>query len=344
MIETSPLGSTLGRSLAPRGLRLALLLGLSIPVAISADDRPPATTPAAKSAPAAQVPDALSMGHFRTPRDSEDPEPASRPSPVRPGSPEGVSASDGRTAIVATAHGQELDSTVYPFHVVIADPRHLGFYSVGCFGEECTNPFLDRGIILSEDQSRYPEPASGCGPTAILNWLIWYQNTGLIPRSTRDSDENEYKIVTLRLIDQKICALKGHLRTAKDGANTTETIVVFDALMRELSKGQIRMDARVKAAPLAYQDLQEQSRGYRAGILVVQLFDTRNPPTGGFHAVAVVRTDARGTVSLANWGTYEIGRLVNKPDGQWFVPDDGEPPTMRLVQLITLVPFRPKSR
>lgn len=113
--------------------------------------------------------------------------------------------------------------------------------------------------------------------------------------------------------------------------------------MRELSGGKIRLHHEVKRAPLSRRDLLDQTRGYRAGILIVRVLNPGTARMGGYHAVALVRTDTTGRVSIANWGKYEHGHLFNEPDGQWFKTEDGILAPMKVESLVTLVPFYPKS-
>jgi len=211
----------------------------------------------------------------------------------------------------------------------------------GHYGVECTTRYQERGIVLSEFQGNYPAPLSGCGPTAILDWLIWYQNTGLLPRSTDTPDVEVYKRTTFALIDRQIAELRGRARTDFEGSNTMEIAVVFDRLVSELSRGRIRLACEIKDAPLSKQDLLNETHQYRAGILLAQVYDPMSPPWGGFHAVAVVRTDTEGRVSIANWGHYFNGSLIEKSDGQWFGAEDGSCAPLKIKSLMTFIPFRP---
>jgi len=231
----------------------------------------------------------------------------------------------------------------YPFYTIEPDAKSGNYRRQGHQGAECRNVYLQREIILSENQSSYRAPSSGCGPTAILDWLIWYQNSGLVPRSTQHSDTESYKRITYDLIDRKIAELKGHYRTDFEGTNTIEIIVAFDGLVRELSGGRIRLHCDIKNAPLSRGDLLNQTSHYRAGILIVQLYDPKAPPPGGQHAVAVVRTDTTGRMTIANWGKYENGQLVRRGDGQWFVTEDDSSPPMKVCSLLTFIPFRPTN-
>lgn len=232
---------------------------------------------------------------------------------------------------------------IYPFYTVEPIGSNGSYRRIGFRGQECINPNLERGIILSEDQSGYPVPDSGCGPTAILDWLIWYQNSGLVPRSTQHADLATYKRITFDLIDRRIAALKGHARTYSGGTNSTELMVVFDELVRDLSQGKIRLSCDQTDAPLSLRNLLNQTRYYRAGILIVQVYDPKAPPPGAFHAVALLRTDTTGRISIANWGKYEHGHLVQKSDGQWFVADDESTLPMKVRSLLTFIPFRPAA-
>ncbi len=75
----------------------------------------------------------------------------------------------------------------------------------------------------------------------------------------------------------------------------------------------------------------------------MQVFDPNSPPVGGYHAVAVVRTDTTGRMTLANWGKAQNGRLVQKSDGQWFVTEDDSVPPMKVCSFLTFIPFAPKN-
>lgn len=63
----------------------------------------------------------------------------------------------------------------------------------------------------------------------------------------------------------------------------------------------------------------------------------------GNHAVLCIRGDRSGMITLANWGQFSHGRLVNRPDGQWFIPRDPSQHELRINNLTTLIPFTPKG-
>ena len=231
----------------------------------------------------------------------------------------------------------------FPFQTMELMAGAQPYQMVGRDGTECVIHGADRGMLLSEHQINYPVPESGCGVTAVLDWMLWYQGTGLISRSNQYVDADLYKRRAFESIDRGIYQLRGRFRTAKDGPNTAELIIVFDGLVRQLSKGKIRLSPNTTMAPLSYQTLLDQTRGLRAGILVTRVYDgrKRGAPAGTYHAVALVRTDSTGRVSIGNWGDYQHGRLVMRADGQWFVPDNGAPTILKIDSLITLTPFRP---
>lgn len=228
----------------------------------------------------------------------------------------------------------------YPYYTVVAERGE--YHRKGFTGAECINHDLDRATVLSEHQVNYPNAISGCGPTAILDWVLWYQGSGLLPRYSRNADFDIYKMETFALIDREITQLRGHARTnsENDGTNTTEIIAAFSELVDTLSAGTIKLAFEIKPAPLTTKYLLEKTRSYRAVILILQIFDPSVRPFGGFHAVAVLRTDTEGTTSIANWGKYVQGSLVKKSDGQWFVPQDQTHP-MKVISLLTLTPVRP---
>lgn len=310
---------------------------------------PPSKTPdTPKQAP--PPPPAPVVAQTVTPMPVADP-PLAQPPPPPPSlvvTTEAISNSlpdDGRLHYADTAFIDEQDD--YPFHVAESrvDPntRTRLFYRMGMNGKEIRNPEPDaRRYILSEYQGDYPDPQSGCGPTAILDWLIWYENFGLVPRLNRTSDLNAYKHATFNQIDQKITEVKGQSR-ASNGTNLLEMVVVFDSIIQELSQGRTRLDFQIKQAPLHLRDFLNMTSDYRAGILVVQPQDPITKQLEKLHAVAVISADTDGVIATANWGQYWIGELVLRSDGQWLVSRDPSHQDMKIVALLTLTPFTPAN-
>jgi len=48
-------------------------------------------------------------------------------------------------------------------------------------------------------------------------------------------------------------------------------------------------------------------------------------------------------ITIANWGEFSHGSLVQRGDGQWFVPRDPSQHELRINQLTTLIPFAPSD-
>ncbi len=267
--------------------------------------------------------------------------------PVAPSPPPVISAQAGTTHYGDT---QFLNGASGNFSFYVAekrpDPRTgvNSFFRLGLAGREVPNAHPEtRRSMLSEFQGNYPVPQSGCGPTAILDYLIWYENFGLVPRSTKVADTVVYKRQTFDLIDRTIGQVKGEARNPVNGTNHLEMVVAFDRIMQDLSQGRVRLGFEIKPAPLKDADLLRVTTGFRAGIVSVQLQDPKTKSLLGYHAVSVVGEDTDGVIVLANWGGYWAGRLVSRPDGQWFIPSDPKNASMKIVALLTLIPFTPSQ-
>jgi hypothetical protein len=235
----------------------------------------------------------------------------------------------------------------YPFQVLrrAIDPstNRLAFYAVGMEGEECVSLQDARRYFLSEDQGKYPFPESGCGPTALLNLYIWYTKFGLIKENVRHSDLERYKQLKFLEIDRKIAQLQGQSRFEEGGTSNLEQVYVMDQLLQAHSPKGARMHSSIHKPPLKNSDFTNLSRNYRAGILYVL---PKDPITGQLmdpHAGLVSRGDRAGKITLANWGEFYHGSLVNRPDGQWFIPNNPKQFSLKIRQLTTLIPFIPTS-
>ncbi|MDQ8194186.1 hypothetical protein QEH59_07105 [Coraliomargarita sp. SDUM461004] len=220
--------------------------------------------------------------------------------------------------------------------------KRYDFYRVGMLGNECIVNGDIRRYFLSENQSHYPEPASGCGPTALLNLYIWYTKFGLIQESIRHSDPARYKQLKFQEIDRRIAELQGQARSPTTGTNTLEQVLAIDEIVQSShSRAPVRIHFEYKQAPLTIRDFIELSRNYRAGILSVRPKDSQTGTLMSHHAVLVIRGDTSGKISIANWGQFSHGRLVAKSDGQWFIPDTPDQHELLINQLTTLIPFIP---
>ncbi|MGB0416466.1 MAG: hypothetical protein ACPGKS_06435, partial [Coraliomargarita sp.] len=233
----------------------------------------------------------------------------------------------------------------YPYYVAEkrwnAQRREYEFYRRGMHGSEVPLKIEARRYFLSEDQREYPEPESGCGPTALLNLYIWYTKFGLLKESIRHSNLEKYKQLKFRQIDRKLLEIQRASRTRSGGTNTLEQIVAMDELVQQYAKNPTRLHFEIKKPPLKRKDFTSLSLFYRVGILSVRPKDPKTGRLMGNHAVLCVRGDTAGMISIANWGDFSHGYLVEREDGQWFIPKDASQYELRINQLTTLIPFTP---
>jgi hypothetical protein len=234
----------------------------------------------------------------------------------------------------------------YPFYVTQEtwnpETRRYDFSRVGMEGTERVGHPDNRRYFLSENQSDYPKPGSGCGPTALLNLYIWYTKFGLLKESITHSNPTRYKQLKFRQIDRKIAEIQGHTRSPITGTNSLEQVFAIDELCQKYSPTPLRIHFEYKSPPLSAQDFININRNYRSGILSVRPKDPRTGRLMGNHAVLAIRGDTSGKIILANWGKFTNGRLVQKTDGQWFIPDDPSQHELLITRLTTLIPFTPR--
>ena len=234
-----------------------------------------------------------------------------------------------------------------PFYVAEKkwEPREgkYHFYRVGMHGSERVIKNDVRRYFISENQSDYPEPEGGCGPTALLNLYIWYSKFGLVKETIKHSNPKAYKQLKFREIDRIINQIQGRSRSRSEGTNSLEQVLAIDELVQRNSKGNVRIHFEYKQTPLTRNDFLNLSRNYRAGILAVRPKDPKTGRLMGNHAVLVIRGDTSGKITIANWGKFSHGSLVMRQGRQWFVPDDGTQYEMLVKQLTTLVPFTPRK-
>lgn len=221
--------------------------------------------------------------------------------------------------------------------------KRYDFYRRGLQGAEVPMRGEARRYFISENQGDYPEPESGCGPTALLNLYIWYSKFGLLDESIRHANPQRYKELKFLQIDRKIQDIQKESRTQHGGTNTLASIVAMDELVQQYSRKPVRLHFEVKKPPLSQDDFTGLSRNYRAGILSVRPKDPASGSLLGNHAVLCIRGDRSGMITLANWGEFSHGRLVNRKDGQWFVPTDESQHELKINNLTVLIPFTPKD-
>jgi len=221
--------------------------------------------------------------------------------------------------------------------------EQFDFFRVRMDGTERTLRAAARGAILSEDQSDYPEPESGCGPTALLNLYIWYSKFGLVEESVRHAEPERYKRLKFAEIDRRMREVQKQSRTEAGGTNVLETIVVLDALVRSDAPKPTRIHYRILEPPLHTRDFLALNRNFRAGLLSVRPKDLETGELLANHVVLVTRTDRTGKITVANWGEHVHGRLIQRGDHQWFVPDNPDQNELRINRLTQLIPFTPRK-
>lgn len=203
------------------------------------------------------------------------------------------------------------------------------------------NPALNRLSMLAEDQANYSVPESACGPTAMLNILIWYEKFGLIPPLFRDADPSNYKLKLFREIDDRLIQQSGYIRTEELGVNYMDTAVVMDSIIEERTDGKLRIHTDFLEEPLTLNDFLETTKNFRTGYLLVNPKDAITGKLLEGHAVVVIRADRAGYITLATWGQHYHGLIRKRPDGQWFIPQDNSHLELKIRGLIRFIPFEP---
>lgn len=219
--------------------------------------------------------------------------------------------------------------------------RAYDYYALPINGTERKNNALNRLSILSENQYSYPDPESGCGPTAMLNILVWYEKYGLIQPTNRDADTERYKQLFFKEIDQRLNKKSGSNRADQEGTNNMDAAMVMDELVNERSNGRLRVHTDYMTAPLKLADFLEIMPNFRAGYLIVR---PKEPETGelkGLHAVTVIRADRAGYITFGSWGEIYRGLLKKRDDAQWFIPQDSKQLEFKVVGLMRFIPFEP---
>ena len=255
-----------------------------------------------------------------------------------------TSVQDWRRSV--TAQTRHLDETS-SFSVVeaIAHSREIRFVRRQASGREWfgTEPGEWRRAVPSYHQTDFPEPESGCGPIAILNWLTWYQNIGML---TKNIDQPGTKLRARhnhRLIEKEIVSLRNKTTGLRGGTTSLEIICAFDRIVNRLSSRSIRLAYEVHDAPMSMDDLTRFTRGFRSAILLVRPVNPKTGQLESLHAVSVVAGDRAGYLMLNNWGERLHGALRNEADGQFFAPSNIDSPRLKIEQLICLIPFTPDN-
>ena len=240
---------------------------------------------------------------------------------------------------------QTLVSEETEFQIIEYDNHQKKYFSNTLKGTECINPNpLNRLSMLSENQLNYPIPESACGPTAMLNILVWYEKFGLIKPLFRDASSRKYKLKLFTEIDLRLAKQSGQFRTEEVGILGVDSAIVMDAIVNDRSEGALRIHTDIIDAPLKLTDIFETTSNFRAGFLVVAPRDRASGKILDDHAVAVIRADRAGFITLGTWGQHYHGLLKKRRDGQWFVPQNPKHLELQIKGLIRFIPFEPEWR
>jgi hypothetical protein len=217
------------------------------------------------------------------------------------------------------------------------------FYLRTLRGTEQSNNSQNRLSILSENQHDYPAPESGCGPTAMLNILVWYEKYGLVEPYSRNADPTRYKLELFTEIDRRLTEQAGMARTEETGVNNLDAAMVMDSMIQERSKGAVRIHTEAIEAPLKLSDFLDTMQNFRSGYLIVSPKDRTTGKRYNDHAAVVIRADRAGYITLATWGQHYRGLLKIRRDGQWFIPQDPTQMELKVHGLTRFTPFRPTT-
>ncbi len=233
-----------------------------------------------------------------------------------------------------------------PFSVLeaVREGTEIRFQSRRMQGVELTGSRADaRRRVPSMNQRDFPEPESGCGPIAIVNWLLWMQNEGILRKPMEGSNDWVLAHYNFRSVEREIFGLRGERSDRlRGGSNILEIAAAMDRIVYQLSAGAIRMHNERFDAPIRVNDWVQFTRGHRVGILVCRIVE--DPATrrlGGYHAVSLVAGDRGGGVMLNNWGEQVYGVLRNERDGQFFYPENVSQPPLKVEYAVCFIPFRP---
>ena len=246
----------------------------------------------------------------------------------------------------ATALGQAARSA-RAFQLVQAEPQSASgptrFVLKTIHGTERSNNSLNRLSMVSANQRDYPTPESGCGPTAMLNILVWYEKYGLINPFNRHANLASYQCTLFNEIDRRLTEQAGGSRTAERGVNTAGVAIVMDRILQERSQGQLRMHTEYIPAPLQLADFLATMPNFRSGYVTVLPKDPVSGKLLRHHATTVILADRAGYITLATWGELYRGLLKTRPDGQWFIPQDPKQLELKLTGLTRFIPFTPTT-
>ena len=210
-------------------------------------------------------------------------------------------------------------------------------------GVELYNDSQHRLRIVSENQSNYPVPQSGCGPAAMLSILMWYEDYGIIKSLNREMTLRHYKLSLFREIDNHLMRQAGVNRTENIGVRNLDIAVTMDFMFEARSRGNVRIHTEINPEPLKLRDFLRTTLNFRSGLLIVAPKDPQTDEFMNTHATVVIDADKKGYITLGTWGQLYRGLLEERSDGQWFIPQDPNQMELKIRELILFIPFQPEG-
>ena len=249
----------------------------------------------------------------------------------------------GIACLISTTVCCPLFSEIREFQTItsVRKDRKVEYLTHTVKGTERMNPALNRLSMLSENQLDYPTPETGCGPTALLNILIWYEKFGLIRPLYRDANPRKYKLKLFKEIDRHLARQSENKRTDEIGTRGLDIAIVMDRIVKEHTEGKVRIHTDIVEAPLTLANCLETTKNFRSGFLMVNPKDLISGELLGGHAAVIIRTDRAGYVTLATWGQLYHGLLKERNGEQWFIPQNPKHMELKISWLMRFVPYIP---
>lgn len=208
-------------------------------------------------------------------------------------------------------------------------------------GNERKNNSLNRLSMISESQINYPNPETACGPIALLNTLIWYEQYGLIEPLYKDADPTIRKRRLFAEIDRRILVKSGQSRTERSGSRNIDISMVLDEIVAQQSNNKLRVHTDFIEAPLKLDDLLKTMPNFRSGFIFGR---PKDPQTGNLldlHSVSLIRADRAGYITVATWGEKYRGLLRMRGGKQWLIPDNPDQFEIEILGMMRFIPFEP---
>ena len=125
------------------------------------------------------------------------------------------------------------------------------------------------------------------------------------------------------------------------GVRDLDTAIIMDQIVKERTKGKVRIHTDIVEAPLTLTDCLETTKNFRAGYLLVVPKELVSGKLLDSHAAVIIRTDRAGYITLATWGKLYRGLLRERNGEQWFIPQNPNHMELKLTALMRFIPYRP---